>query len=421
MTERQFRVILAHPGRQHSFRTAEALAESGVLFRYVTTVYATERSWLYRLAGHFLKGDSKERAEKRKIQSVNDNQVVRLNEFLGYLLLLLLRIDKSRYFYTALNGYVRDSFGRKVARMAIKNKVDAVICYDANSTKCFELLKKTAPSIVRIIDHAHPPRNYLYEIYQGKMAVAGSFSETYEASGYILRKAIAEYFGHEVKLANYHVVASSFSKKALLFNDVKESQISVVPYGASDSFRNLGTQRNFHEKKLRVLFVGEINQRKGIKQILDCARELANKDIEFNLIGMGKEYKAHLYKPYEPYVNFHGRVSFDDLCKFYDECHIFIFPSMGEGFGLVILEAMSAGLPVIASKNCAGPDIIHDGENGFLIEAGSTEQLSNKIIWYNQNRKELEANSERARKLSERFTWSKYRAEFSDSIIKILS
>ena len=407
MTQNKPKIIVAHPGRQHSFRIAKALKESGFLFKYITTVYNKEKSLLMRLISPFLSRDNRIRAKKRRCEALEDEDVILFNELAGYLLLLVLRMDKSRKVYTRLNELIRKSFGRKVARYAIKNNVDAVICYDANAMDCFRLLQKKAPHIIRIMDHASAPRNYMYKIYQEKMETAGNFKDTYEASGYILDKEIADYFGEEIKQAEYHIVASGFSEKALLFNNVDKNNIIRVPYGVDNAFFKIGAGKP-KSNQLRVLFVGEINQRKGIYQILEAAKTINSPNIIFNLIGSGKEYKSHLYAEYEPYVNFMGRVSFEMLKEQYATNDIFIFPSMGEGFGLVLLEALAAGLPVIASENCAGPDFIINGENGFIIEAGNTLQLQEKILWFYNNPEELSRMSFNAVETARRFTWEAY-------------
>lgn len=414
--ENKLKILVAHPGRQHSFRVAKALKESGMLFKYATTVYNKESSILIKMANLFISEDNKNRAKKRKCPSLEDNDVILFNEFLGFLLLLLLRVDKTKKIYSWLSHKIRDSFGKKVAKYAIKNNIDAIISYDTNSLVCFEYLEKKAPHIKRIMDHAHPPRNYLYKVYQEKLDSAGDFRETYEASGYILNKKIADSFAKEIKLAHLHIAASSFSKKALHFNNVPEENILFCPYGV-DVNKNIDFKKQLTNfEKLEVLFVGEINQRKGIAQILESAKLLKNKDVEFNLIGMGKEYKSYLYTNYDDTVNFMGRVSYEVLIEQYTSNHIFIFPSMGEGFGLVLLEAMAAGLPVIASRNCVGPDLIKNGYNGFLIDAGSTEQLTEHILWFKNNQDRLKEMSENARETVDNYSWEKYEKNLVENL-----
>jgi glycosyltransferase involved in cell wall biosynthesis len=415
----EIKIILAHPGRQHSFRVAKALKEKGWLFKYITTVYNKNDSLIFKVSNLFLRGDNLRRAKNRKCEALNDDDVKLFNEFWGYVILLLLRIDKNRKIYTWFNKIMRDSFGRKVAKYAIKHKVDAVICYDTNSKECFRILKKKAPQIKRIMDNAHPARNYLHKIYNDKIDTAGKFVKTYEASGYIMNSKISDYFGDEISLADFHIVASSFSKNALLYNNVDESKIIKVPYGVNFERFNLSDKN--YDSHLKVLFVGEINQRKGIAQILKVAKLLSdNTNIEFYLIGLGREYHSYLYDEYEHYVNFLGHVSFDELLKNFRDNHIFIFPTMGEGFGLVILEALASGLPVIASYNCVGPDLIQNGYNGFLIEAGDTEALKEKILWFYNHSDKISEMSQNARDTALNFSWEQYEKKLISALTEKL-
>ena len=181
-----------------------------------------------------------------------------------------------------------------------------------------------------------------------------------------------------------------------------------MPYGVNhDVFQQIKSKHDINNK-IKILFIGEINQRKGIKQILEAAKILSDQNFEFNLIGMGMSSHPELYKPYKEYVNFLGLVSFETLLDQLKSSDVFIFPSLGEGFGLVLLEALSNGLPVICSRNCAGPDLIEDGKNGFLIDAGDTIALVDKLLWFESNRDKLPEMSQYARKSSSKYTWGIY-------------
>ena len=400
------KIIVAHPGRQHSFRVATALQHNGMLKKYVTTVYDKDSSILMKITKLFIRGDNLKRANKRKCPDVNDKKIIQFCELEGLIQLLVIRIDKKQLIQRKLNNLVSNHFQKKLANYIIKNNIRYVISYDTNSDVLFSILRKKAPNVIRIIDNAHPCRNYLYKVYNEKLESSGEFVKTYAACGYLLDKKVADTYGVEAKRADIHIVASTFSKQASLYNGIPEDHIIVAPYGVDNkAFRPW--EKNY-KNGLKVLFVGEINQRKGIYQILEVAKRLQPKGVEFNLIGTGKDLAPELYKPYEKYVNFLGRVSFEKLQEMYGTSHIFVFPSMGEGFGLVIPEALSSGLPVIASKNCSGPDIIRDGYNGFVIDAGSTDQLVEKITWFMNNMDKLPQMQKNAIESVRDMTWDAY-------------
>lgn len=411
------KIIVAHPGRQHSFRLAEALERHDMLFKYATTVYDSSNSFWMKLTKLFIHGDNLNRANKRKMTTVDDSKIVQFCELLGLILLLVYRIDKSQRFARNFSKFVSNYFQRKLANYIIKNNIGIVISYDCNSSLLFDILKEKAPKVIKIIDDAHPNRNYLYKVYNDILETAGEFAKTYQACGYLTDKECAEAFGDESKKADLHIVASHFSMNSVLFNGFKEDQIILAPYGVSNtSFKP--TEKDY-DQGLNVLFVGEVNQRKGIAQILESARQLkinGCNDIEFNIVGGGADLCSELYEPYKSVVHFRGRVSFVDLQKYYGLSHIFVFPSVGEGFGLVILEALAAGLPVITSRNCGGPDVIQDGYNGFLIDAGNTEQLTEKILWFYQHKELLPQMSNNAVQSVSQMTWEHY----GDNLVKQL-
>lgn len=415
---KKLKVIVAHPGRQHSFRVATALKKSGMLYKYVTTVYDKDESFLMKVTKFFLGEENQKRAKRRKCPLVSDDEVIQFCEFEGLLLLLISRIDKTHRISKAYNRHISRRFQRKLANYIIKNDVDAVISYDTNSDVLFSILEKKTPSVVRIMDNAHPNRHYLYKSYQENISCCGEFIKTLEASGYMTDEKISLPFGEEVKKAHYHIVASSYSINALLYDGIDADRIFKIPYGV-DGNKFITPNRTYQTGRLNVMFLGDVNQRKGIKQILDAAKRINNPDIVFNITGSGANHFSELYKPYAEYVNFLGYVSFEKLLSLLSTNHVFLFPAMGEGFGLVLLEAMAAGLVPITTNNCGGPDIITDGVNGFLINVGDTDAIVNLIQWCSQNPEKLQKMSKTAIETAKEYTWERYETGIVECVANI--
>ena len=85
------------------------------------------------------------------------------------------------------------------------------------------------------------------------------------------------------------------------------------------------------------------------------------------------------------------------------------FPSLFEGFGLVILEAMSRGLPVITTAHTAGPDLIQDGVDGYLVPIRSAAVIAEKLETLHRDRARLAAMREAARATAREWAWAAYR------------
>ncbi len=403
------KVLVGHPGRQHSFRLATAIKRAGVLEAYATTVYQGRRS-ATRILSRFLHGQAQERAAARVMRDLDDADVIQYGEILELLRLGVSRISSNGSLSYLLMRVTSQYFQLRCAAYAIRHRVDVVIMYDTNASTCFRILRWRAPQITRVIDHAHPCRYALRNVYQELMPSCGPFTDTLRER-FISSEKIANRAGREVRLADHHIVASSFSKACALASGADEESVSVVPYGVElDKFRSSPRAR---DGKFRCLFVGEVGQRKGIYQLLQAAKALHNEGVAFTVIGGGFEYRRDLYLPYADVVDFRGRVSFPELQEAYRESDVFVFPALGEGYGQVLLEAMAAGLPVICTANCAGRDLVSDWGNGVIVEAGAYEPIVNAIRRLRDDRALLEEMSVKAQVTSTAYTWDAYGSAIS--------
>lgn len=136
-----------------------------------------------------------------------------------------------------------------------------------------------------------------------------------------------------------------------------------------------------------LLYVGTIEERKGLTYLIDAISMLENKEsVKLNIVGkvvdqvyynnlMQKICEARLTEN----VNFLGRVSDKTLAECYQKAEIFIFPSLLEGYGIVLIEAFNNGLPIICFDNTAMPYTVKDGINGFVSKNKDASDLASKI------------------------------------------
>ena len=114
-------------------------------------------------------------------------------------------------------------------------------------------------------------------------------------------------------------------------------------------------------------------------------------------------------------VDFIGPVSAKALRARYQAASVLVFPSFFEGFGLVILEAMACGLPVIATDATAGLDVL-DASNGQVMRPGDVDGLVESLRWFSTHRDRLPAMKQAARAKAETCTWERYRKCVSDAV-----
>jgi glycosyltransferase involved in cell wall biosynthesis len=177
------------------------------------------------------------------------------------------------------------------------------------------------------------------------------------------------------------ITICSWSKKEALNEDFPESKISFIPNGVNTDHFIPSPAAECSSNK--ITFLGRLNYQKGIDTLLLAFSSLViNKpELQLEITGEGPE-KTNLLKMAEDLkitnkVIFHGENT--DPYAFLLSSSVFVLPSRSEGLPNVLLEAMSCGLPVIASNVGGNLDLIQSGKNGILFEEGNYEQLSSAI------------------------------------------
>jgi glycosyltransferase involved in cell wall biosynthesis len=212
------------------------------------------------------------------------------------------------------------------------------------------------------------------------------------------QKAPKEYWDNwrrECSLADRIVVNSQWSKDALLTEGVPAEKIRIIPLAyesRSDSrtFQRLYPPAFSAERPLRVLFLGQINLRKGVRQLLEAVQLLNGEPVEFWFVGptqirVPQDLRLH------PQCRWFGAARRAEVDNYYRDADVFILPTLSDGFGLTQLEAQSWKLPVIASRFCG--EVVRDGFNGLLLDEVSGEAIANAVRKFLQTPASLSAMS----------------------------
>ena len=180
-------------------------------------------------------------------------------------------------------------------------------------------------------------------------------------------------------------------------------------------------EESIQNEPLKIVFVGQVDYRKGIMHLFDAMKRFDQSKMVLKLVG-GYDANSDLYKCGSKMgnVEFLGFVTKDKLADIYNDADVFVFPTLCEGFGLVVLEAMACGVPVICSENAGGNDAIIDGENGFNIPACDANAIEEKLRWCLENRHKLFEMREKAYATSKTYTWDRYHSEIVDAFEAII-
>lgn len=401
------KVMVFHPGQQHSYRLATALNKVGLLGCYCTTVYNRPAS-LTRKMLLFLKGDSKIRAEARHCNEIRDDQVVQYGEFFGLLTILFAKLG-WRKAGKVWNQFVNDYCGKKAAKHAIKYEYDCVISYNNNSKAIFEYLSKHAPNIIRVMDASAANVLYMKEIYEKDMELAPEFKNLLlQERGILWNSNYQKRISAENKLAQYLLVGSEFVKKSYVEKGYLEKNIYVCRYGVDISIFCQKEKSNYSgERPLECVFVGGTKELKGVSYMLEAFKMIPNHKARLTIIGkntLNKEMQAR----YEDNVTFTGSILHNQVAKILREMDIMIFPSLGEGFSLALVEGLATGLPVIASENSGSSELIKDGWNGFVIPIQNKNEIRDKVLYFVNNSEKVADMSINAHLSVLSLTWEDY-------------
>lgn len=199
-----------------------------------------------------------------------------------------------------------------------------------------------------------------------------------------IRRA-AEYLSEKTLLRNARIVIVPSAKTSLDIKRLRVNENKITIVNPTLTYRAAEFPRR--EFRNKILFVGNLEPRKGLDIIIKALSLI--KDLHFSLDIIGsyhkqKKYFVYLKKMVDKYslskkITFHGRVESERIIGFYRKANILIFPSRHEGFGMVLLEGMSFGLPIVATDIATTREIIRNNVNGYLCPIDDEVCLARKI------------------------------------------
>ncbi len=346
---------------------------------------------------------------------VNPNGVpIRIYPWQEMIRILLSRTrlaPRLGFSYTQLVDWVYNSLDRQVAKHHLKG-LDAIYSYEDLAATTFQAAKQQGILCLYDLPIAfhRMTRKILLQEAELFPCLASGIESVREPDCKIERKE------QEVQLADHIFVASSVTKKSLLEIGVHPKKISVIPYGAPVDYFQPQPKT---DDCFRALFVGRVSPRKGVHYLLQAWQELRLQHAELLLVGTNL-FPAGWLEQYKDVCRHVPSVPHPLLNKYYSTASVLVFPSLIEGFGLVLLEAMACGIPVITTPNTAGPDILTDGVDGFIIPIRNVEALKETLEWCYLHPAELAEMGQAARRKAEQLNWALYRQRLGSQVWELL-
>ena len=232
---------------------------------------------------------------------------------------------------------------------------------------------------------------------------------------YSWKRELAEY-----DITNYISICSSFVKKSFIHHGVPEEKLIVNSLGVD--FK-IFSQIPKKDKIFRIIYAGSGTIQKGYHYLLQAFYELKLSNCElWHLGNLSKDIKPFLKKYKHPNWIFKGHQPQKELYKFYSQGNVFVFPSLQDGFGMVVPQAIACGLPVICTTNTGANDLITHEKDGFIIPIQNVEEIKKKILFlYNNEDKCKEMGQRAKKKIENKYSWNDYGLRYIKNLNDILS
>ena len=238
-----------------------------------------------------------------------------------------------------------------------------------------------------------------------------TFHSAHEGSlGYVLWEPVLEQYFRKIDgmIAVSDVARDSVSKYF-------PGDYRIIPNGIDTQRFNPDVQPMQHlaQYSPKILFVGRFEPRKGVRYLLQAFPAVIKRYPSAKLIVVGRGFLERYYRRYveehiKEHVIFCGHVSPDDLPRYYASCDIYCSPATGaESFGIVLLEAMATGKPIVASDIPGYKKVMVDGHEGLFFGTRSPQSLAEKINMLLGDRERMRAMGQRGREKALTYDWPK--------------
>jgi glycosyltransferase involved in cell wall biosynthesis len=399
-------VLVSHPVHQHAYETAVAAQKAGALRAFVTGIYFTGRGatsprFLGRLPSP-LEAKVTRELTRRWHPELDPALVHTIPPYHGLATCVRRLAEHAAPFRRLqLDTWADLQFDKAVGRLLERFAgLQLVHAFEGSALETFRSARRLGLATVLDVASAHER----YRAVLGESAPRGSL--------WRIRA--------ERDLADVIFAPSDYAIECLLEHGVAAEKILKLPYGVDHlRFSPAGRSRN-DEDPFRVLYVGSIGIRKGLRYLLEAWRTLGLANAELILIGQPDDAGREILREFRGHYYWHGESPKYAVDQWFKKSDVFVLPSLSDSWGLVVTEAMATGLPVVTTLTTGAP--VRDGIDGFVVPPGDASALADRIKFLYEHPDARRDMGLRGRELVARaYTWTHYRARITSAYRSILA
>lgn len=407
-------VLVAHPGAGVFVRnTVEALHEGQLLDRFATTLVNDPTSTWQRLAGGLVRlvGGNFSILGRRPMPRVPRDKVIAhpLREMMR---IAVARVDKGGVWADRAWDYMTHDFDRWAASK-IAGTTRAVYGYEYNALAMFR--RAAERGLPRVLELPSAEHEYVSDIQEREFGAFTDLNDPYVRHTRALRKQRTLRRREEFALATHVVVNSTHTLESYRKAGLRTDHFKVIPLGtALPDAASLETHAP--AAALRLIWAGNFSIMKGAKLALQALHRLpASITLTLDVYG-AVQLPATLLDDIDSRIRFHGHVAQPLLFSAFAQSDVLLMPSLSDGWGMVVSEAMAHGLPVIATEAVGASGLIEDLIDGRVIPSADLQAIVDVLNWAVLNREQLSGMRALAQAKARRWLWGDYRGALAEFI-----
>lgn len=398
-------VLVHHPGTNHlAYELVAGLQQGGYACDFHTGFFYKRDGALSRAVAVLPEGlrARVERELRRRAHAGVDSARVHLRPSPEIVHIAMGRFGATQDRLARVIGWRNEILDRAVAKVVRRDKPRVVIGHDGSALHAGRAAHEVGAAAIlnQVVGHVAAA----HEIFREEAVRAPEFAETMVTTpDWIVARHEAE-----IREADGILVPSDYVLDTLVARGASPERIHVLPYGVDiERFRPAPREA---DGTFRILFVGQLSQRKGIRYLLEAVQRLKLPNAELVVVGkmLGSE---SAFAPYRGVFRHVTHVPYHEVHRLFQTADIFVYPSLHEGSAFATYEALASGLPIVTTKNSGS--VARDGQEGFVVPIRDVEALMDRIERLYRDPVLRATMARAARDRATEFTWAHYRARLN--------
>jgi glycosyltransferase involved in cell wall biosynthesis len=298
-----------------------------------------------------------------------------------------------------------EGFDRWAASRLDAVDASAVICYENAALHTFEAAKRHGWTTIldaASFHHAWQDRHFDYPE-----------SET-------AHERITKRKDREIELADHILTVSELARESYIEAGVSPDRVTSIPVGCDlNRFQSEELPSSQENAPCTFLFAGHASARKGVDTLLEAAAQLEGREVPFRLWFAGGTEES---LPWDrvPTAKRLGYLDQTVLAQRMQAADCLVLPSRHDSFGMVVVEAMAAGCPVIISDQVGAKQAVTEGESGWVVPAEDTDALADRMQWCIDHPDTVRSMADAAREDASEYSWKAYRERVAQHLQSLL-